>query len=97
MPILCERIPIRIEGIDTPELRGQCQAEIDKARLAKQYLVGRLRSAKIIELKNPVRDKYFRIRAAVWVDGADVGEEMIKNNLARRYNGGRRGGWCEVV
>lgn len=92
--VLCKRIGIRIRGIDAPELRGKCADETDKARLAKQFLVGRLRSGQAIELRNVARDKYFRLLADVWIGGTDVGTEMIQNQLARPYSGGRRTGWC---
>lgn len=45
-PIVGEHIPIRINGIDTPELRGKCDKEKQQARLAKQFTVERLRAAK---------------------------------------------------
>lgn len=32
-------MPIRIKDIDTPELRGKCQAEKEAARAAKQFSV----------------------------------------------------------
>jgi len=95
-PILCERVPIRIDGIDAPEMRGKCQDEIDRARAAKQYLVGRLRTGKLIELRNPARDKYFRLRAELWIDGSSVGGEMLKTGLARDYSGQKRSGWCPL-
>lgn len=96
-PVLCRRISVRINGIDAPEMRGKCGQEKEKARQAKQFLVQRLRGGKLIELRNVARDKYFRLRADVVIDGVDVGGEMIRNNLARRYDGGKRVGWCGVV
>lgn len=43
-PIIGERMPIRIKGIDTPELRGKCRQEAEGARLAKQATVTALRA-----------------------------------------------------
>lgn len=94
--VLCKRIPVRIDGIDAPEMKGKCQAEIDKARLAKQYLVTRLRSGQDVELRNVARDKYFRLRANLWVGGVDVGDGMIKAGLARPYHGEKRMTWCAL-
>lgn len=37
--IIGERIPIRVNGIDTPELRGKCEEEIVLARKAKKVTV----------------------------------------------------------
>jgi micrococcal nuclease len=95
--ILCERIPVRINGIDAPEMRGKCEQEKTLARQAKQFLVGSLRSAKSIELRNVARDKYFRLRADVWVDGDDIAKTMITEHLVRQYNGGKRQGWCSSI
>lgn len=95
--VFCERISVRINGIDAPEMRGKCAQEKAKARQAKQFLVGRLRSGKVLELRNVERDKYFRLRADVFVDGTDVGKEMLDKSLVRPYGGGKRGGWCGIV
>lgn len=50
--IIGERIPVRVRGVDTPEIRSKCKDEVNLARAAKQFAVGVLRSAKTIELKN---------------------------------------------
>jgi micrococcal nuclease len=92
--ILCERIPVRINGIDAPEMRGKCDQEKAQAKTARQFLVDRIHAGKTIELRNAARDKYFRLRADVWIDGASIGPVMIEKGIARRYGGGRRGGWC---
>jgi len=46
------RIGIRVNGIDTPEIRGKCEKEKLLAREAKQITVSTLRAAKKIELRN---------------------------------------------
>lgn len=33
--VVAESMPIRTKGIDTPELRGKCQAEKEAAKAAK--------------------------------------------------------------
>ena len=47
-PLIGERIPIRIAGIDTPELKGKCKREKQLAKKAKQFTVTKLRTAKKI-------------------------------------------------
>lgn len=90
------RIPIRINGIDTPEMRGKCTKEKTLAREAKQLTVKMLRNAKVIELRNMQRGKYFRIVADVYADNQSLADELIKNNLAVRYNGGTKvKDWCK--
>lgn len=92
--IVGQRVPIRIKGIDTPELRGKCPREKKLATKAKQHTVELLRGAKRIELQNIDRGKYFRILADVSVDGRDLGESLVKNGLAVKYDGGTKSDWC---
>jgi len=87
-------ITVRINGIDTPEMRGKCDAEKRLARKAKQFTVTRLRSAERVELRNIQRGKYFRLIADVEVDGKDLGTQLMKAGLARVYEGGKRQDWC---
>ncbi len=89
------RMSVRINGIDTPEKRGKCQKEKDLAILAKQELVKSLRSAKVIELRNLKRGKYFRFVADVFADGQSVSKKMIKKGLAVPYFGKKKTkNWC---
>ena len=94
--IIGYRIGVRINGIDTPEMRAQCQKEKNLALQAKQLTVTQLRGAKKIELRNMKRGKYFRIVADVYVDGQNLGEMLIKRSLAVPYDGGHKGkDWCK--
>ena len=93
-PIAGDRIPVRVLGIDAPELRVKCESEKIKARAAKQFTVEALRSAKVIELRNIQRGKYFRILADVYVDGKNLADGLIKAGHARVYDGGKQLGWC---
>ena len=93
--IIGYRVSIRINGIDTPELRGKCKEEIKMARAAKRKTVTLLRGAKHIELRNMKRGKYFRILADVYVDGVSVADELLKGGYAVRYSGGHKIDWCK--
>ena len=93
--IVGERVPVRVLGVDAPELRGKCESEKIQAREAKQFTVQALRSAKTIELRNMQRGKYFRILADVYIDGKNLADSLIKAGHARVYDGGKRLGWCE--
>lgn len=92
--IIGERVPIRINGIDTPELRTKCNSEKFLARKAKKITVEMLRSAKKIELRNMQRGKYFRIIADVYADGESIAKRLIAENLAYEYYGGTKISWC---
>jgi len=91
-----KRIPIRVNGIDTPELRTKCIKEKNLAKKAKQLTVSILRDAKVIELRNMQRGKYFRIVADVYADAKSLANILIENNLAVRYDGGTKTkDWCK--
>ena len=97
--ILCEDVPIRIRGIDTPEIHGaKCDEERKLADSAKVYLGSILKRSdnKAIRLENMTRDKYFRIDATVYAGKFDVGKAMVEQGYAVYYNGqGQRMNWCE--
>jgi micrococcal nuclease len=92
--VIGEHMSIRINGIDTPELRGKCETEKQLARKAKQFTVEHLRAAKNITLKNIKRGKYFRLIADVYVDGISLGELLIKYKHAVIYQGKAKKTWC---
>ena len=48
--IIGNRVPIRVNGVDAPELKGKCDFEKKAARVAKQYTVELLSGGKVIEL-----------------------------------------------
>ncbi len=88
-------MPIRVNGVDAPEMRGKCESEKQLAREAKAFTVAQLERAEIIELKNMRRGKYFRILADVFVDSKSLSFLLIHSGHARPYDGGTRGGWCD--
>ena len=85
---------VRIRGIDTPELRGKCQAEKDKAIAARERLRALL-AAGPVQLFHVEPDKYSgRVDATVTVNGRELGQVLVSEGLARPYAGGTRQGWC---
>lgn len=95
-PIVGEHMAIRINGIDTPELRGKCEKEKQLARKAKKFTVGHLRGAKSITLKNIKRGKYFRLIADVYIDGSSLGGLLLQNGHAVKYTGKTKQEWCKL-
>lgn len=103
-PVIGHRIPVRISGINAPERRSRCDTEAEKARErqlaadARIYLVERLRSAETIELRRIERGSFYRINAEVWVDGENVGAEMLAEGYAIPYREGQGGkAWCSIA
>ena len=93
-PIVGKNIPIRLNGVDTPEIRGKCKYEKDLAIKARDFVRNKLANAKEIKLNNLQRGKYFRVVANVLVDGVSLEQELLENELAYNYSGGKKSSWC---
>jgi endonuclease YncB( thermonuclease family) len=93
-PIVGKNIAIRVNGVDTPEIRGKCQYEKDLALEARDFVRAKLANAKEIKLTNLQRGKYFRVVANVVVDGVSLERELLDNKLAYEYDGGKKSSWC---
>lgn len=86
---------IRILDMDTPEIRGKCDAERWLARLAKKRLQDLLSGPYRIERKG--KDRYQRTLAHVWVGKVKVSTILIREGHARTLywdQGERRRPWC---
>jgi micrococcal nuclease len=93
-PIVGKNIPIRLNGVDTPEIQGKCQYEKDLALKARDFVRNKLANAKEIKLTKLQRGKYFRVVADVMVDGVSLEKELLENKLAYKYTGGKKSSWC---
>ncbi|WP_447987578.1 thermonuclease family protein [Nitrospira sp. Nam74] len=95
-PLFGEHINIRILGIDTPQLNGQCEREKSLAQQARALLESTVRHAKHIEITDVLRDKYFRMLGRLVVDGEDLGAKLLAAGLAVPYSGGAKiKDWCQ--
>ena len=94
-PIVGKNIPIRLNGVDTPEIRGKCQYEKDLAIKARDFVRNKLANAKEIRLTKLQRGKYFRVVADVMIDGVSLEQELLDNALAYKYIGGKKSSWCD--
>jgi endonuclease YncB( thermonuclease family) len=93
-PIVGKNIPIRLNGVDTPEIQGKCQHEKDLALKARDFVRNKLANAKEIKLTKIQRGKYFRVIADVIIDGVSLEQELLENKLAYKYTGGKKSSWC---
>ncbi|MEX2649866.1 MAG: thermonuclease family protein [Alphaproteobacteria bacterium] len=86
---------VRIEGVDTPELRGSCAFERALAEQARDALA-RMVEGGAVSLVDVRHDKFGgRVRAVVLdAEGRNVADGLIAAGLARAYSGGRREPWC---
>lgn len=87
--VFCKSIPIRVRGVDCPEIKGGSAETKALAKQAKTFTKTFLKSGKIL-LRNCGRDKYFRLLCDVKVNGQSLGEELIKAGHAIPYDGGTK-------
>ena len=88
-PVFCKAVPVRVRGVDCPEMRGGNKKTKAAARAARDFAKAFLKSGKIL-LRNCTRDKYFRLLCDVKVEGRSLAEELIKNGHAGPYDGGKK-------
>ena len=91
--IVGDRIGVRIAGIDTPEMRDKNAAVALMARQTREFARAQLEGARVVELRELRRDKYFRLLADVYVDGRNLAAMLIDSGLARPYDGGTKTQW----
>jgi len=97
LPPQLNPVAVRVRSVDAPESggRAKCPAERALARRATEFTRRAIAAAATVEFERPTWDKYGgRIDADVWVDGELLSGQLIAAGLARRYDGGRRPGWC---
>jgi len=80
------RFSIRLNGIDTAEIRGKNEDEKKAAKLAQEALKTLIMD-KVVTLKNVKNEKYGRILADVYLDDIHVNDWMITNRYAVKYDG----------
>lgn len=83
------RFSVRLNGIDTPELKTHNENEKKHAVMARDALKDRI-FGKFVELKNVSFEKYGRLLADVYLDGENLNEWLIMNNFATKYDGGTK-------
>lgn len=92
-----ENAHIRIKGIDAPELHSNNSCEKKAALKAKEKVSQILIAAKIINLTEIGKEKYGRILANIIADDTNIGEILLKEKLAIRYQGKtkKKLNWCK--
>jgi endonuclease YncB( thermonuclease family) len=83
------RFSVRLNGIDTPEIKGKNEDEKAAAKVARDALSNLILHKEII-LKNVGTEKYGRILADVYLDDLCINDWLIKENYAVKYNGGTK-------
>lgn len=83
------RIKIRLDGIDTPELRSSNRIEKKKAIDARDYLK-RMIDNRIITLHCGKFDKYGRLLGTIYYKNVNINTNMIDVKHAVAYDGGKK-------
>lgn len=81
-----------ISNIDALEIEVQCRYEIDLAQDSKHRLAAILIGQRV-EIRREGEDRYDRTLATLWLNGRDVGDQLVSEGLARTW-GGRHEPWC---
>lgn len=98
LPSPLDKLRIRLEGIDTPEIGkgARCAQEELQAQAAKLFLTKLLGDSQELRVYNFKWDKYGgRILGDLHVADGDVRDLMVAAGHAVRYSGvGTRRDWC---
>jgi micrococcal nuclease len=92
------KLYIRVNLVDTPEKgsRAKCEKEAKLAEKASKFTKQFIGKNKTATFRNIKWDKYGgRLLADVEINGKSLSDELIKNGLARSYDGKKKGSWCE--
>jgi micrococcal nuclease len=83
------RFPVRLNGIDCPEIKGSSDEEKSLAREARDKLTELLLHKQVI-LANVGTEKYGRLLADVFLDQLHINKWLIDNRYAVEYDGGTK-------
>ena len=90
LAVYCEKVPVRVRGVDCPEIKGKTKKEKALAQKAKAFTKNFLQLTPV-SLANCTRDKYFRLLCDVTNGtGQNLAQELIKNDLGYAYDGGTK-------
>jgi endonuclease YncB( thermonuclease family) len=83
------RLSVRLNGIDTPEIKGKTEDEKTASKLVKDELSNLILN-KRVSLKNIQTEKYGRILADVYIGELHINQWLITEKYAVKYDGGTK-------
>ena len=86
------RFPVRLTGIDSPEIKGKSETEKELAKKSRDALSA-LIFDKTVQLRKVSTEKYGRLLADVYIDGIHMNRWMLDNKYAVPYDGGTKSEW----
>lgn len=89
-----DNISIRVDGVDTPEIRGKTEREKALAIIARDEVRKVIPNGSTVCLTDCKRGKYFRLICGVeTIDGIDLTRYLINGGYGIPYHGGKRKDW----
>jgi micrococcal nuclease len=86
---VCYKFQVRLNGIDTPEIKGATAKEKELAKVARDALSDKI-MGKVVELRNVSLEKYGRLLADVYHEGVCMNTMMLEGGYAVKYEGGTK-------
>ena len=83
------RFSVRLNGIDSPEIKGKTNAEKELARKSRDTLHALIYN-KVVSLDKVKTEKYGRLLADVYFNDLCINTWMLDNGLAVPYDGGTK-------
>jgi len=83
------KFSVRLNGIDTPEIKGKNEDEKEIAQKARDALSSRI-IGKDIFLKNVQTEKYGRLLCEIYLEKENINQWMIQQRYALSYDGGTK-------
>ena len=92
---------LRVDGVDSPEIRGKCVYERERAQRAKAFTEALIKSndgkvkLSVIGCRGTPSGGFGRCRAKVNIRGTDLTTALINSQNARENHGEARSSWCD--
>lgn len=87
---------IRLAGIETPEILGECEQEKKLANEARNYVNTLLHNAREIDLREIERGENFNLIARIVANGKNVSDLLVEKKFAvPQKEGGPKPDWCK--
>ena len=92
-----DREPLRLLGVDTPEIRNsKCSLERIKALEARDFLNETINKGTDIRVEvSKVRGHYGRMLGYVYVDGENMSDVLIRKGYGVKYDMYNKEDWCK--
>ena len=83
------RFTLRLLNVDCPEIRSKDENEKKAAIIVRDKLKDLIYN-KCVSITDIASDKYGRVLCNVWLDDCNISNWLLTNNLAVKYDGGKK-------